>query len=96
MTNSYQRHVNKIGTRQILFMGGDRELMQSVIGLCLLITIPAFSIKGCIIAGVIWFTTSYFLKKLAVHDELIRQVYFPFVQKYTSYYPAISKRYRKG
>lgn len=93
--SEYHRHVNKIGVRQILFMGADRELMQSVIGLCLLITIPAFSIKGCIIAAIIWFMSSYFLKKLAVHDELIRQVYMPFM-RYSKYYPSNSKRYRKG
>lgn len=93
--SEYHRHVNKIGTRQTLFMGADRELMQSVIGLCLLITIPSLSFKGCVIAAVIWFVSSHFLKKLAVHDELMRKVYMPFI-KYSKYYPSTSKRYRKG
>lgn len=95
--NGYYRHVNKIGARKILFMGADRELMQTMIFLCLLITVPSISVKGVIIALVIWFLGSYFLRKLAKNDEYMREVYLPFVKKYSSkFYPANPKRYRKG
>lgn len=95
--NGYYRQVNKIGARKILFMGADRELMQTMIFLCLLITVPSISVKGVVIALGIWFLGSYFLRKLAKNDEHMREVYLPFVKKYSSkFYPANPKRYRRG
>ncbi len=97
MSNNKLRKIpiRRVGARDNLFLGGDRELVMVAGLLSVTLIIPSQSWYGAIAGFGLWFFAIYFLRKMAKADSKIRYVYLRHI-KYKKYYAAHSKPYREN
>jgi len=85
--------IHRVGNRENLFMGGDRELIM-VSGVMAFIWIFHGKSWATTLAGLIlWFLTLYIFRLIAKSDPKMRWVYLRH-RGYKNYYPARSTPFR--
>ncbi len=87
--------IRKAANREMLFMGGDRELVMfsGLIAGALIFT--AQDLKATIFGIVLWFTALFILRLMAKADPKLRHVYLRH-RKYRAYYSPRSTPYREN
>lgn len=85
--------IRRVGSRPLLFMGGDRELVMLVGLISGILILTTLDVLAIILGIAIWSLGLYFLRKLAASDPWMRQVYLRH-RLYNSYYPARSTPFR--
>lgn len=87
--------IHRVGNRDSLFMGCDRELcmMSAVIAGALIFT--AQDIRATVVGISLWFGSLVVLRMMAKSDPKLRHVYLRH-RRYQRYYPARSTPFRQN
>ena len=87
--------IRRIGNRDNLFMGGDRELVMLAALFAFALIFSAQELRATVIGIVLWFGALYALRLMAKSDPKMRSVYLRH-RKYEPYYPARSTPFRSN
>jgi len=84
-------------TRPMLFMGGERELMLSLIILCTALVFVTISWPSFIIGASLWLTGTVMLRVMAKRDPMMSKVFLRFWNNFRQpYYEARPKLTSRG
>lgn len=89
------RIINKSLIRYELTLGGESELIGVLAVFCGAIVFANMNLINGIIAGGLWFTGLFFLRRLAKVDPIFFKVYQNYLA-YQKYYPAKTPKWRIG
>jgi type IV secretion system protein TrbD len=79
----------KVGNRENLFLGADRELAMTSALLAAILVFVALEWKALVYGLVLWFGALFVLRLMAKEDPKMRHVYLRH-RLYKTYYPARS------
>ena len=85
--------IHRVGNRENLFMGGDRELVMLSGLVSGALIFNAQEIRSTIVGLFFWFGALFVLRLMAKADPKLRHVYWRH-RIYQSYYPARSTPFR--
>jgi len=85
--------IRKIGTRENLFMGGDRKLVMVAGLMAFSLIFNAQETRATVFGIVLWVGALFALRLAAKSDPKLRHVYMRH-RKYKRYYPARSTPFR--
>jgi type IV secretory pathway TrbD component len=81
--------IHAVGYRQPQLLGGDRLLVLTALGCCLMFALLVFAWWSTVVASVVWLVVVAACKRLAKADPLMRQIVWQHLWT-RSYYPARS------
>lgn len=87
--------LRRIGNRESLFMGGDRELVMFAGLLAGTLIFAVQTVLGVILGVALWFLALVLARIMAKADPKLRAVYLRH-RLYKKYYPARSTPFRKN
>jgi type IV secretion system protein TrbD len=85
--------IHKVGNRDNLFFGCDREAIMFLGLCCFALVFSALALKATVVGIILWITGLYLLRLAAKSDAKLRFVYLRNF-KYRTYYPARSTPFR--
>lgn len=85
--------IRRVGNRDNLFMGGDRELVMFSGLLAFALIFSAQELRATVIGLLLWFGALFACRLMAKFDPKLRFVYLRH-RKYKPYYPARSTPFR--
>ena len=85
--------IRRVGNRQNLFMGGDRELVMMAGVLAFALIFEAQEFRALVAGTMLWFGALFACRRMAKADPQMRFVYMRH-RRYRSYYPARSTPFR--
>lgn len=87
--------IRRAGNRELLFMGGDRELVMFTGVLAGALIFSAQDLFATVFGILLWFTALFLLRLAAKSDPKLRHVFLRH-RSYRAYYPARSTPYREN
>ena len=81
--------------RPQLLLGGERELVLFSALIAGGISVASLNIVSAITGSIIWLFGIYALRRMAKADPMLSKIYVRH-RKYSDYYPAFSRPWRKG
>ncbi len=87
--------IRRIGNRNNLFMGGDRELVMFSGLLAGALVFSAQDLRASLFGGLLWVFALFIFRLMAKADPKLRHVYLRHRQ-YRPYYPARSTPFRQN
>lgn len=87
--------IHRVGNRDSLFMGCDRELIMMAAVICAALVFTAQDIRATVVGVSFWFGSLIILRIMAKSDPKLRHVYLRH-RRYQRYYPARSTPFRKN
>ena len=85
--------IRRVGNRQSLFMGGDRELVMFSGLMAFALIFSAQELRATVVGLLLWFGSLFICRLMAKSDPMLRHVYIR-LRRYKSYYPARSTPFR--
>lgn len=85
--------IRRAGTRDNLFLGGDRELVMFSGLLAFALVFSAQELRAAVVGTLLWFGSLYLFRLMAKSDPKLRFVYLRH-RRYQPYYPARSTPFR--
>ncbi|MDD2767958.1 MAG: conjugal transfer protein TrbD [Methylococcus sp.] len=85
--------IRRAGTRDNLFLGGDRELVMFSGLLAFALVFSAQELRAAVVGMLLWFGSLYLFRLMAKSDPKLRFVYLRH-RRYQPYYPARSTPFR--
>lgn len=87
--------IRRIGTRDNLLLGADRELLLFSAMICALMVFAALELRSIFIGGTLWIVALYLLRMMGKADPKMRAVYLRH-RRYAGYYPARSTPFHEN
>lgn len=87
--------IHRVGIRENLFMGGDRELVMFSGLLAFALIFSAQELRATIFGIFLWFGALFVFRLMAKADPKMRNVYLR-QRRYKKYYPARSTPFREN
>ncbi len=87
--------IRRVGNRENLFMGGDRELVMFSGLLAFALIFSAQELRATVVGLVLWFFSIWILRIMAKSDPKLRHVYLRH-RRYAHFYPARSTPFREN
>jgi type IV secretion system protein VirB3 len=87
--------IRRVGTRENLLLGADRELLLFSAMISALMIFAALKLSSIVIGSILWIASVYLLRMMGKADPRMRTVYLRH-RRYAGYYPARSTPFHQN